>query len=84
MRLCVIAVGRRGPAWLQHLVERIGESVAQATRSGKDVVVLVRSSARRFLAELVRSALPKVAVLSYNEVVPARSVETVGIIKMEP
>ena len=75
--------GAVGPAYLQELMERIGRSVSQATRGGKDVVVLVRSNVRRFLNELVRASLPKVAVLSYNEVVPARSVETAAIVKME-
>ena len=71
------------PAFLQRLVERIAASVGGATRGGKDVVVLARSSVRRFLGELVRASLPKVSVLSYNEVVPARSVETLGIVKLE-
>jgi hypothetical protein len=31
----------------------------------------------------VRASLPKVAVVSYNEVVPARSIETVDIVRME-
>ena len=43
------------------------------------------------LAQLVSSALvtffgaslPKVSVLSYNEVVPARTVETLSIVRME-
>jgi len=35
------------------------------------------------LNELVRASLPRVAVLSYNEVVPARSVETTAIVSME-
>jgi flagellar biosynthesis component FlhA len=64
-------------------MERMGEAIAQATRGGNDVVLLVRSSVRRFLNELVRSSLPKVSVLSYNEVVPARAVETAAVIKME-
>ena len=71
------------PAWLQKLVERLGESLAGAARGGKDVVVLVRSNVRRFVGELVRSSLPKVAVLSYNEVVPAKSVETRNVVSME-
>ena len=75
--------GAVSPAWLQELVERLGRSVAQATRGGKDVIVLVRSSVRRFLNELVRTSLPKVAVLSYNEVVPARAVETAAVVRME-
>jgi flagellar biosynthesis protein FlhA len=71
------------PAYLQRLVERIGEAIAAASRGGKDAVLLARSNVRRFLSELVRGALPKVAVLSYNEVVPARSVETVSIVRLE-
>ncbi len=36
----------------------------------------------RFLSELVRASLPKVAVLSFNEVVPARAIETVSVVRM--
>ena len=75
--------GTVSPAWLQSLMERVAGSVGQATQSGKDVVLLVRSNVRRFLNELVRASLPKVAVLSYNEVIPARSVETVAMVRME-
>jgi flagellar biosynthesis protein FlhA len=71
------------PAWLSRLVEEIARSVAGATKGGKDVVLLVRSNVRRFLHELVHASLPKVSVLSYNEVVPARGVETLGIVKLE-
>ena len=71
------------PAWLQALMERVGEQVARATQSGKEVVLLVRSNVRRFLNELVRASLPTVVVLSYNEVVPARAVETVAVVTME-
>jgi len=71
------------PAYLQRLVERIGQSIATASKSGKDAVVLARTGVRRFLNELVRASLPKVAVLSYNEVVPARAVETAAMVKLE-
>jgi len=71
------------PAYLQKLVERIGQAVAAASKSGHDAVVLARANVRRFLNELVRAALPKVAVLSYNEVVPARAVETTAVVKLE-
>jgi flagellar biosynthesis protein FlhA len=75
--------GGVNPAYLQALMERIGDSVAKAARGGANVVVLVRSNVRRFVNEMVRQSLPKVAVLSYNEVVPARTVETAGIVRME-
>ena len=45
------------PAWLQKLMEKTGASVAQSTRGGKDVVLLVRSNVRRFLNELVRASM---------------------------
>ena len=75
--------GSVSPAWLQQLVEEIGEQISQATKNGKDVVLLVRSNVRRFVGELVRASLPRVAVLSYSEVVAARSVETAAVVKME-
>ena len=76
-------LGSVSPAWLQGLMERVGASIAQAGQGGKEVVLLARSNVRRFLNELVRASLPKVAVLSYSEVVPARSVETVAVVRME-
>jgi len=75
--------GPVSPAWLQQLVEQIGEQISQATKNGKDVVLLVRSNVRRFVGELVRASLPRVAVLSYSEVVAAQSVETAAVVKLE-
>ena len=43
-------------------------------------MLLVRSSVRRFLGELVRTSLPKVAVLSFQEVAPARAIQTAAIV----
>jgi len=71
------------PAYLQKLVERIAQAIAGASKSGKEAVVLARTGVRRFLNELVRASLPKVAVLSYNEVIPARAVETAAMVKVE-
>jgi flagellar biosynthesis protein FlhA len=71
------------PAWLQKLMERTSASVAQSAKGGADVVLLVRSSVRRFLNELVRASMPKTTVLSYNEVAPARSVVTAAVVRME-
>jgi len=71
------------PTYLKSLMERVAETLTLASRGGKDVVVLVRSNVRRFFNELVRASLPKVAVLSYNEVVPAKGVETAAIVTME-
>jgi flagellar biosynthesis component FlhA len=68
---------------LHGVVERIAASIGGASQTGKDVVLLVRSSVRRFLSQLIQASLPKVAVLSYNEVVPARAVETVAVVRID-
>lgn len=70
-----------GPAFLTELVELIGKAIAEGTASGDDVVLLVRSNVRRFLSELVRASLPKVSVLSFNEVVTAKAVQTVSVVR---
>jgi len=71
------------PAWLHALMERTATSVAQAAKGGKDVVLVVRSNVRRFVHELVRASMPKVSVLSYNEIQPARSVRTAAVVRFE-
>ncbi|QDU70004.1 flagellar biosynthesis protein FlhA [Engelhardtia mirabilis] len=72
-----------GPAWLRELVERVEGSMSEASRGGREVVLLVRSNVRRFVSELVRASLPKVAVLSYGEVTAAGSIETQKIVRMD-
>ncbi len=72
-----------GPAWLQQLMERVASAIAGASKGGREVVLLVRSNVRRFLNDLAVASLPRVSVLSYNEVVPARTVESVAVVKME-
>jgi flagellar biosynthesis protein FlhA len=74
---------RVGPAWLRELVERVGQAVAEASRGGRESVLVVRSNVRRFVSELVRASLPKVSILSYGEVAQAAGIETHTIVKME-
>jgi flagellar biosynthesis protein FlhA len=71
------------PAWMHALMERTAASVAQAAKGGKDVVLVVRSNVRRFVHELVHASMPKVSVLSYNEIQPARSVRTAATVRFE-
>jgi flagellar biosynthesis protein FlhA len=71
------------PAWLHALMERTATLMAEAAKGGQDVVIIVRSNVRRLVHELVRASMPKVAVLSYNEIQPARSVRTAAIVRIE-
>jgi glutamine synthetase adenylyltransferase len=44
-------------------------------------VIVVRSNVRRLVHELVRASMPKVAVLSYNEIQPAHTVRTAAVVR---
>jgi len=38
---------------------------------------------RRLVQELVRASMPKVSVLSYNEIQPARTVRTAAVVRLD-
>jgi flagellar biosynthesis protein FlhA len=71
------------PAWLHALMERTAASLAEAAKGGLDVVIVVRSNVRRLVQELVRASMPKVSVLSYNEIQPARTVRTAAVVRLD-
>jgi len=71
------------PSWLHALMERTATLLAEATKGGHDVVIIVRSNVRRFVHELVRASMPKVSVLSYNEIHPALAVRTAAVVRLE-
>ena len=71
------------PAWLHGLMERTAKLLAESTKGGLDVVIVVRSNVRRLVQELVRASMPKVSVLSYNEIQPARTVRTAAVVRLD-
>jgi len=52
----------------------------QAQQKGKEPVLLVRASVRRYLADLFRAMQPRISVLSFNEVTSARTIDAAGTI----
>jgi flagellar biosynthesis protein FlhA len=71
-------------AFLHSLVEGVA---AEARRSGetpgrREPVLVVQGAVRARVAELLRQALPRVAVLSYAEIGGAKRVESVGVVKL--
>jgi flagellar biosynthesis protein FlhA len=69
------------PARAQALVNAIRtQSEHAATRGGPRPVLLCSARVRRHLRRLVESAVPHLAVCSYNEISPGISVETIGVI----
>jgi flagellar biosynthesis protein FlhA len=70
------------------LLRRIQDAALGAWSSaqvrGQDAVILVRAPLRRHLAELFRNLKPPIPVLAYGEVLEARGVDSVGVIRLEP
>jgi len=67
-------------------VQAISESVAKAIQplisSGYDPVVLTSAQVRRYLKRMIEGHVPKVVVLSFNEIDPAVKLESQGIVEM--
>ncbi len=67
--------------------DAISEATAVAVQplvsSGLDPVVLTSAPARRYFRRIVERHIPKVVVLSYNEIDPAVGLESVGQISTE-
>ena len=66
----------------QQLVQQIVGKVTELTQSGRTAVLLCSPQIRGAVRRMIESALPQVAVLAYNEVVPEVTVEAVGLIGM--
>ena len=66
----------------QQLVQRISTKVNELTQTGRTGVLLCSPQIRSAVRRLIEGALPTVAVLAYNEIVPEVAVEAVGLIGM--
>jgi flagellar biosynthesis protein FlhA len=62
--------------------DQLGERTVQAVQpmvlSGQEPVVLTSAPVRRYFRRIAQRYLPKIVVLSYNEIDPAVKVESVG------
>jgi flagellar biosynthesis protein FlhA len=77
------AAAALSPQKLRALQEAAVEAWRKAQTKGKDPVVLVRSSVRRYMADLLRGVTPRLPVLSFHEATFARSVDAAGVISLE-
>jgi flagellar biosynthesis protein FlhA len=66
----------------QKLVQQIAAKVNELTQTGRTAVLLCSPQIRGAVRRMIESALPQVAVLAYNEIVPEVAVEAVGLIGM--
>ncbi|MCA8951823.1 MAG: flagellar biosynthesis protein FlhA [Planctomycetes bacterium] len=64
------------PGFLGRFVDSTAEALAEMAKNGRDPVLVTRASLRPFLAEAINGVIPNAAVLSYQETIPAKKVET--------
>ena len=68
----------------RHLIQAVGEQMQRAAAMGHDLTLLASPQARRFVRKAFERSFPRLAVLSYMEIAPGFSVETVGEISLPP
>ena len=66
------------PEQADAISERCAKALQPLVVSGQDPVVLTSAPVRRYFRRIVERRIPKVVVLSYNEIDPAVSLESVG------
>jgi flagellar biosynthesis protein FlhA len=68
------------PQMARQITENIATAVARLMQQGFHGVVLCSPQVRAHVRKLIESALPAVAVLSYNEIVRGMNVESAGVV----
>ena len=66
------------PERADQIAENTATAVQPLVMSGQDPVVLTSAPVRRFFKRIVERRVPKIVVLSYNEIDPAISLESAG------
>ncbi len=73
------------PTTMRRLQDNVAVAWQAAQAKGKEPVLLVRASVRRYLADLMRAMTPRIPVLSFNEVTSAKSIDAAGTVAvLEP
>ncbi len=68
------------PLTAQQIVKQVGEKAQELTQSGRSAVLLCNPLIRSSLRRMVEPAMPHVAVLAFNEIVPEVAVEAVALV----
>jgi len=71
------------PTLLRDFLNKLSDSIKDLLDKGTTPVVLCSSRVRRFIKEVSLRVYRKLAVLSYNEIVPPFSVEQIGFISIK-
>lgn len=71
---------RLSPPAIEKTCEAIAKEIEKLTRSGKPPIVLVSPQIRPGLKQMTQARLPKLVVLSYNELTRDTKIEAVGLV----
>jgi flagellar biosynthesis protein FlhA len=71
---------RTAPQTIEKVCERIGAEVNKLVRTGKRPIVLVSPQVRAGLKQMTAANLPRLIVMSFNEITRDTKVEIVGIV----
>ncbi len=71
---------RTSPQTIEKICQRIGDELPKLTRTGKRPIVLVSPQVRAGLKQMTAANLPRLVVMSFNEVTRDTKVEIVGIV----
>lgn len=71
---------RTPPATVERLCDLIGNELTKLTRQGRKPIVLVSPQIRAGLKQMTAGNLPRLTVLSFNEITRDTRVEIVGIV----
>ena len=70
---------RTSPQTIEKVCERIGTELPKLIRTGKRPILLVSPQIRAGLKQMTAANLPRLVVMSFNEVTRDTKVEIVGI-----
>jgi flagellar biosynthesis protein FlhA len=68
------------PQTAQQVVQQISTKSADLTQAGRSAVLLCGPQIRAAVRRMIETALPQLAVLGYNEIVPEATVEAVALV----
>lgn len=70
------------PSLVQKFLDSLSRQIEKSAAHGAQPVVLASAAVRLYVRRLIERALPNLAVLSYNEVVPDVKVRSVGMVSL--
>ncbi|MCB1135027.1 MAG: flagellar biosynthesis protein FlhA [Chlamydiia bacterium] len=71
------------PQTVQKIVEQIHAQVDEGVANGTQPVLLVSAGIRPYFKHLIERALPRLAVLSFNEISANVEIEAIGVVSQE-